>query len=119
MSESGSSGSGEISRRDFIKVTTGIVGGLIGVVIGVPAIALASVITPWVLLLYVVGAALYLKRPYQRVIPMMRGTLAHRSERIKAIGWVPVIRVMGDLAKMIGYPAGVRWRWQNRRRQVS
>jgi len=39
MSESGSSGSGEISRRDFIKVTTGIVGGLIGVVIGVPAIA--------------------------------------------------------------------------------
>ena len=30
------SGSNEISRRDFIKVTTGIVGGLIGVAIGLP-----------------------------------------------------------------------------------
>lgn len=28
----------ELSRRDFIKVTTGIVGGLIGAVIGLPAI---------------------------------------------------------------------------------
>ena len=28
----------ELSRRDFIKVTTGIVGGLIGAAIGVPAI---------------------------------------------------------------------------------
>lgn len=32
------SGSHEISRRDFIKVTTGIVGGLIGAVIGLPAV---------------------------------------------------------------------------------
>jgi len=28
----------EMSRRDFIKVTTGIVGGVIGAVIGLPAI---------------------------------------------------------------------------------
>jgi menaquinol-cytochrome c reductase iron-sulfur subunit len=28
----------ELSRRDFIKVTTGIVGGIIGAVIGLPAI---------------------------------------------------------------------------------
>lgn len=32
------SDSHELSRRDFIKVTTGIVGGLIGAVIGLPAI---------------------------------------------------------------------------------
>ncbi len=32
------SGPGGVSRRDFIKVTTGIVGGLIGVAIGAPAI---------------------------------------------------------------------------------
>ncbi len=32
------SGPGGVSRRDFIKVTTGIVGGLIGAVIGLPAI---------------------------------------------------------------------------------
>ncbi len=30
---------GGISRRDFIKVTTGIIGGIIGVAIGLPAIA--------------------------------------------------------------------------------
>jgi menaquinol-cytochrome c reductase iron-sulfur subunit len=29
----------EMSRRDFIKVTTGIVGGVIGAVVGLPAIA--------------------------------------------------------------------------------
>lgn len=29
---------GEMSRRDFIKVTTGILGGLIGAAVGVPAI---------------------------------------------------------------------------------
>lgn len=33
------SGSNEISRRDFIKVTTGIVGGVIAVAIGVPTIS--------------------------------------------------------------------------------
>ena len=33
------SGSTRLSRRDFIKATTGIVGGLIGVVMGIPIIA--------------------------------------------------------------------------------
>lgn len=39
MSEEPLSGRDGISRRDFIKVTTGIVGGLIGAAIGLPAIA--------------------------------------------------------------------------------
>ncbi len=33
------SGSKELSRRDFIKVTTGIVGGVIGAAIGLPTIS--------------------------------------------------------------------------------
>ena len=40
MSEGEYSGHGGVSRRDFIKVTTGIVGGIIGAAIGLPAIAL-------------------------------------------------------------------------------
>ena len=32
------SGSNRLSRRDFIKATTGVVGGIIGVVLGIPAI---------------------------------------------------------------------------------
>jgi glycosyltransferase involved in cell wall biosynthesis len=84
--------------------------------IGVPAIALLGLISPWFWLLYVVGAILYLKRPYQRLRPMLRGVSP--SGQLKAIGWVPIIRVAGDIAKMLGYPVGIRWRQQNRR-QVS
>jgi len=39
MAEELQSGAGGLSRRDFIKVTTGIVGGLIGAAVGLPAIA--------------------------------------------------------------------------------
>jgi glycosyltransferase involved in cell wall biosynthesis len=82
--------------------------------IGVPAIALLGVISPWFWLLFVIGAALYLKRPYQRLIPMLRNL--SRSGQLKAIGWVLIIRLAGDIAKMLGYPVGVRWR-RHRRRQ--
>jgi glycosyltransferase involved in cell wall biosynthesis len=80
--------------------------------IGVPTIALLGMISPWFWLLYVVGAVLYLKRPYQRLRPMLRSL--NRSGQLLAIGWVPVIRVAGDIAKMIGYPIGVRWRIQHK-----
>jgi hypothetical protein len=30
-------------------------------------------------------------------------------DRLKAALWVPIIRVTGDLAKMIGYPVGLCW----------
>jgi glycosyltransferase involved in cell wall biosynthesis len=80
--------------------------------ISVPAIALFSMISPWFLLLYVIGAVLYLKRPYQRLIPMLRRL--NRSGQLQAIGWVPIIRVAGDIAKMIGYPVGSVWRLKHK-----
>ncbi len=80
--------------------------------VGVPLIASLGLISPWFLLLYVIGAALYLKRPYQRLRPLLRRL--NRSGQLQAIGWVPVIRVAGDIAKMIGYPVGVRWRIQHK-----
>jgi hypothetical protein len=76
--------------------------------VGVPAIMLLSTISPWFLLLYVIGAVLYLKRPYQRLIPSLRSL--NRSGQLQAIGGVPIIRVAGDIAKMIGYPIGIMWR---------
>jgi glycosyltransferase involved in cell wall biosynthesis len=76
--------------------------------VGVPAVALLCAINPWFLLLYMIGAALYLKRPYQRLIPSLHRL--NRSGQLRAIGWVPVIRVAGDIAKMMGYPIGVIWR---------
>jgi glycosyltransferase involved in cell wall biosynthesis len=80
--------------------------------IGLPAIAILSTLNPWFLLLYVIGAVLYLKRPYQRLIPMMRSLSP--SGQLKAIGWAPIVRVAGDIAKMIGYPIGVWWRLKHK-----
>jgi glycosyltransferase involved in cell wall biosynthesis len=61
--------------------------------------------------------------PYKRLRPRL-DSLAW-SDKLRAIMWVPVIRVGGDIAKMIGYPVGVGWRmrrnpidphWQERRK---
>ena len=67
---------------------------------------------PAVWLLYLLGAAVMLRTPYRRLIPKLRGL--PWSEQLKALAWVPVIRGMGDWAKMIGYPVGVRWRLTHR-----
>jgi glycosyltransferase involved in cell wall biosynthesis len=56
------------------------------------------------------GAALYLKAPYQRLGPLAAAAYLSWLARLKAIALIPVIRVTGDIAKMIGYPVGVRWR---------
>lgn len=63
----------------------------------------------WWLLLFL-GAGIYLLGPYRRLVPMMRGLKP--GEKVQAILWVPIIRLGGDLAKMLGYPAGVGWRWR-------
>ena len=51
------------------------------------------------------GLAVYLRRPYERLAGMVSGLTPR--ERLKAALWVPVIRVWGDLAKMVGYPIGL------------
>jgi glycosyltransferase involved in cell wall biosynthesis len=62
--------------------------------------------------LLVAGVAAYTRAPYRR--------LAHQArdlpliERIRAAALVPVIRVVGDVAKMIGYPVGLMWRLKHR-----
>lgn len=75
---------------------------------------LAAKVNLWFAVLYIAGAAVYLKQPYQRLWPALR-TL-ERAGQLKAIGWVPIIRVVGDIAKMMGYPVGVVWR---RRRRLN
>jgi glycosyltransferase involved in cell wall biosynthesis len=46
--------------------------------------------------------------PYRRLWPLLRPL--RWGERLQAILWVPVIRVTGDVAKMVGYPVGCLWR---------
>lgn len=51
--------------------------------------------------------------PYRRLLPMLRD-FAWR-DRLIALAWVPIIRITGDVAKMLGYPVGVVWRWKHRK----
>jgi len=57
------------------------------------------------------GAAVMFWTPYKRLFPALK-TL-DRRERLTAVLWVPLIRVTGDIAKMLGYPAGLYWRWRH------
>jgi GT2 family glycosyltransferase len=60
----------------------------------------------WPLLL--MGGLAYTRRPYARLWPMLAGRPP--GQVVAAIGLVPVIRAVGDIAKMLGYPSGVWWR---------
>ncbi len=58
------------------------------------------------------GTAVYCRRPVQRVWP---ATYRWRPpERARALALIPIIRLVGDVAKMIGYPVGLLWRLRNR-----
>ncbi len=58
------------------------------------------------------GAAAMLWTPYKRLLPAIR--CFQPQEKCRAVLWVPVIRVTGDVAKMLGYPVGLCWRWRHR-----
>ncbi len=68
--------------------------------------------------LYLLGGAVYLRAPYQRLGRVLQsaannGVRIDATDRLYAAALVPIIRVVGDVAKMIGYPQGVRWRRHN------
>jgi glycosyltransferase involved in cell wall biosynthesis len=54
--------------------------------------------------LLALGAAGYTRAPYRRLWPRLAGRSA--PERALALALVPLIRLVGDVAKMIGYPVG-------------
>ncbi len=60
------------------------------------------------------GGVAYCARPWQRLSVV--GRALSPGERWQAALWVPVLRAVGDLAKMVGYPVGLWWRWRNRAR---
>jgi glycosyltransferase involved in cell wall biosynthesis len=77
--------------------------------IAVPVIFLLGLWrTPFWWLLFLISAAVVFRTPYKRLWPMIKGY--GFADKVKAILWVPIIRVTGDVAKMIGYPVGVLWR---------
>jgi glycosyltransferase involved in cell wall biosynthesis len=79
-----------------------------------PAIALLSLRSPRPLpgraglALFFAASAAYCARPYARLIPTLRGLPLPSA--LYAIALVPLIRLTGDIAKMLGYPVGLLWR---------
>jgi GT2 family glycosyltransferase len=62
--------------------------------------------------LLVLGGLLYTRQPYARLAPQLKGLTPQQA--LYAIALVPVIRLVGDVAKMLGYPVGVAWRLRHR-----
>lgn len=89
-------------RRHAIRYLTYLVGAPTLLVLGLlrgPAW--------WAVGLALAGLGMFLT-PYKRLWPLIRGFPL--GDKLRAIAWVPVIRVTGDVAKMVGYPVGVWWR---------
>ena len=76
---------------------------------------LGLLVNPLFWLLYAAGGAVYLWRPYRRLPCILRRFLKRSAwVWLYCILMIPVIRVAGDGAKMLGYPVGWRWRRQHR-----
>ena len=76
---------------------------------------LGALLEPFWWGLYLPGAAYYLYQPYRR-LPV----ISRRWRGNSVFAWlycifmIPVLRVVGDIAKMHGYPGGRLWRWRHR-----
>lgn len=68
----------------------------------------------WWWALYLVSFPGMFLTPWRRLLPLLRDGGHGPLERLKAFLWVPLIRVVGDVAKMMGYPVGLWWRWRHR-----
>lgn len=60
------------------------------------------------------GGIVYCARPWQRLLTV--GKDLSPFQALQAFLLVPILRAVGDIAKMVGYPVGLFWRWQNRKR---
>ena len=91
-------------RRHAIRYLTYLV--------AVPLIAVAgAVVSPWWWTLYLIAIPGMFWTGWRRLV----GTWGRLSlaQKLQAALWVPVIRVTGDVAKVVGYPVGVWWRWRH------
>jgi glycosyltransferase involved in cell wall biosynthesis len=70
---------------------------------------LGTVVSPaWWLFGAILGGLGLFYTPYKR-LPLLWNSLSG-AEKLQAICWIPIIRITGDIAKMIGYPVGWKWR---------
>ena len=65
-----------------------------------------------IIVLIALAAAAYCRRPYARLLLLLRGLPL--ASRLYALAMVPIIRLTGDIAKMMGYPVGVWSRFKRK-----
>jgi hypothetical protein len=66
-------------------------------------------------MLLILGGVAYLRRPFIRLTQAS----ASGRDRLLAAPLIPLARALGDVAKMLGYPAGLWWRWRAGRKGSS
>jgi glycosyltransferase involved in cell wall biosynthesis len=85
-----------------------------------PGLLLAGLrIHPLLWALYLPGAVYYFGQPYRRLRKLLqrpenRNLVPTPDALLRVLLLIPVIRVVGDVAKMLGYPVGWWWRLRNR-----
>lgn len=89
-------------RRHAIRSTIYLVGGVIG---------LATLKRPWLLVPLMLGLVSYCAAPFRRLHRRAPALAIH--ELLRAAALIPLIRVVGDLAKLAGYPVGLARRLQS------
>lgn len=72
-------------------------------------IVAAVMVGPWMWILGVLAGASYMRLPFLRLVRTWDGLSS--AERVMAVLLIPVIRVVGDCSKMLGYPVGFWSRW--------
>jgi len=103
-------------KRHLIRYGTYLVAAML--------LAAGLLYSPLLLIPLLPGAALYLWSSYRRLWSLLGSLSPSTSLRtspmdrplkfvVEAILWVPIIRLVGDLAKMAGYPIGLTWRWKH------
>ncbi len=90
-------GHADLWRKRHILRYTAYLGGFM--------LLLAALWYPWLLFFHIAGAIAYSAAPARRL--HRRAPTLSLNQQAQALGLIPLIRVVGDLAKMLGYPVGI------------
>jgi glycosyltransferase involved in cell wall biosynthesis len=80
---------------------------------GPALVVLSAVHSAWWLVAFALGAVGMFSRPWRRLLPELRR--ARWQDALVMVVLLPVIVITGDVAKMLGYPVGLGWRWRHGR----